>query len=245
MPYAQVDTSNYAKLVEGYPALQKFPKKFTDPKEFVDPYTYQKQLILALLDIDTYAAPESSILSIGTEFRGIGKSYLMSMMGTYLQGYSLTLDPKNDFKEIAKRRADPETWELFNERPLLFFDVSKNEKMVLGEKVDLGSYFEDLSSGVKCGGAWNPTSRPLIIFIGNDHLTLKSLGEFSGHRVDFYSIMSVGAPFPNAKGITDFQDYKLVVSQTMMAKIGMMAEEQVYARCTPELARFVLGCRAC
>ena len=170
----------------------------------------------------------------------------MNMMGTHLQGYLLTLDPKIDFKEITNRRGDPDTWELFNERPLLFYDVSKNEKMVLGEKVDLGPYLEELSSGAKCGGPWNATSRPLIVFIGNDHLTLKSLGALSGHRVDFYSIMSVGAPFPNAKGITDFRDYKLVVSQTMMAKIGMMAEEQVYGRCTPELARFVrLGCRAC
>ena len=56
---------------------------------------------------------------------------------------------------------------------------------------------------------------------------LKSLREFSAHRVDFYSILSVGAPFLNAKGITDFRDYTLVVSKTMMAKLGRKAEEQV------------------
>ena len=169
-------------------------------------------------------------MSIGTEFRQIGKSFLTTMMKTSLQGYSLTLNSAADFKEIAKRREDPETWSLFNERPVLFFDLSKDEKMVSGDKVSLGPYLEDLSSGAKCGGAWNPTSRPIIVFIGNDHLTLKSLGDFSAHRVDFYSIMSVGKPFPNAKGITDFPDYKLVVDHTMMAKMQMKAEEQVYAR---------------
>jgi len=225
--YSQVDTSNYAKFVEGHPALQQFPKKFTDPKKYVDPYTYQMQLILGVLDTDDLSAPDSSILSIGTEFRGIGKSYLMAMMQAVLQAYPLTLKLA-DFNEIAKRRADPEPWWLFNERPFLFYDIDKDEAKVLGEKVILGPYLEALSNGAKCGGApWNPTSRPIIVFIGNDHLTLKSLGDFSAHRVDFYSIMSVGKPFPNAKGITDFPDYKLVVDHTMMAKMQMKAEEQV------------------
>lgn len=191
------------------------------------PYIYQKQIICALLNYDI-DAPESSILSIGTEFRGIGKSYLMYVLKTFLQGYELTLDLKVDAREIARRRADPENWALFNERALLFHDITKNEKKVLGDKVDLGPYLEALQSGAaELGGKWDPTSRPLIVFIGNDHLTLKSLGEFSAHRVDFYSILSVGAPFLNAKGITDFPNYKLVVNETMMGKMRMRGEEQV------------------
>ena len=219
--------------------LKMFPKKFTYPPELTPPYIYQQQIIVGLLDLDKIPAPESAIVSIGTEFRGIGKSYLMGMMKAHLQGYALTLDPKIDFKEIEKRRGEPDEWGLFNERPLLYFDISKNEKKVVGDKVSFGTYFEDLSSGDKCGGRWNDSSRPLIIFIGNDHLKIESLGGFSGHRVHFYSIMSVGASFPNAQGITDFENYKLVVSKDMMAKIGKVAEEQVYGRGTPEFARLV------
>ena len=173
-------------------------------------------------DID---APESSILSIGTEFRGIGKSYLMYVLKTFLQGYELNLDLKVDAREIKKKRED-ETQERFNERPFLYFNIDKDEKKVL-DGMALGPYLEALSNGDKLGGAWNSTSKPLIIFIGNDPLQLKSLGEFSAHRIHYYEIRSVGEQFINEQGYPDFPNYKLKVSETMMGQIGKRAAEQV------------------
>ena len=188
---AQIDTTNFAEYVKGYPSLQAFPKKHTSPKEYVEPYTYQKQLILVSMDLDL-DAPDSAVLSIAANFRGIGKSVLMAMLSDVVQGVQLTLNLKIDAKEIQKRRADPDTYPRFNERPLLWYDIDKDEANVLGNKVNLGPYLEALSNGTKVGGPWNETSKPIIPLIGNDHLTLKSLGNFSAHRCHFYTIESVG-----------------------------------------------------
>ena len=151
-----------------------------------------------------------------------------------LQGHALIFDQKADAKAIIEKRKNPETYEIFNERPLLCYDIDKDEETILGDKVKLGPYLEALSNGNKFDGAWNSTSRPIIIFIGNDHLTLKSLGSFSAHRVHYYTIESVGEKISNAAGYDDYPDYKLVVSQTMMEKIGKIAMEQVLPPATAE-----------
>ena len=191
----------------------------------MDPYIYQMQLTLASLDTDTHAVPQSAILSIYTNFRGIGKNKVMDMLAAAVGGYPLTLDLKVDAREIKKKRED-ETQERFNERPFLYFNIDKDEKKVL-DGMALGPYLEALSNGDKLGGAWNSTSKPLIIFIGNDPLQLKSLGEFSAHRIHYYEIESVGEQFINKQGYQDFPNYKLKVSKTMMGEIGKRAAEQV------------------
>ena len=183
------------------------------------------QLTLASLDTDTHAVPQSAILSIYTNFRGIGKNKVMDMLTAAVGGYPLTLDLKVDAREIKKKRED-ETQERFNERPFLYFNIDKDEKKVL-DGMALGPYLEALSNGDKLGGAWNSTSKPLIIFIGNDPLQLKSLGEFSAHRIHYYEIESVGEQFINEQGYPDFPNYKLKVSKTMMGEIGKRAAEQV------------------
>ena len=191
------------------------------------PYTYYKQITCAALD-ENYDPPESAIVSIAGEFRNIGKSHLVQLFIDNLQAYLLTLDHKKDAKEIAMRRDNPETWHRFVERPLLVFDITKDEQKFKGDKVNLCSYLEALTTGAAdFGGPWDPTSRPLIIFIGNDHLTLACLGNFSAHRVHFYKIESRGKEFTNKQGFPDFPDYLLKVNDKMMKAMRMKGKEQV------------------
>ena len=225
MPCAQIDTTNFLECVKDFPSLQAFPKKHTSPKEYVRPYTYQKQIIQILMNLDL-DAPDSAVLSIATNHRGIGKSVLMAALSDVVQGVQLTLNLVKDAKEIQKRRADPNTYERCNERFFLWYDIDKDEAQVLGNNVILGPYLEALSNGTKVGGPWNESSRPVIIFIGNDYLTLKSLKNFSAHRVHFYTISSVGEMFRNTVGIEDYPDYKLIVNKDLMTKMQKKGSEQ-------------------
>ena len=45
-----------------------------------NPEAWEMQLTLAELDTDTHAVPQSAILSIYTNFRGIGKNKVMDML---------------------------------------------------------------------------------------------------------------------------------------------------------------------
>ena len=222
---AQIDTTNFAEYVQGYPGLQAFAKKHTSPKEYVDPYTYQKQLTLVLMNLDL-DAPDSAIINIGCNFRQIGKSVLMTMLNEHMQGLQLTFNLTKDAKEITRRRAQPDAYERFNDRPFLWYDIDKDEANVLGGKVGLGPYLEALSNGAKVGGSWNETSKPIILIIGNDHLTLESLGNFSAQRIHFYTIESVGEMFRNSINVQDYPDYKLIVNQDLMSKMVKKADEQ-------------------
>ena len=89
-----------------------FPKKHTGGDEFVEPYTFAKQAILAVLDQDGRSqpeakrhlctAPQSAIVSISSGYRGISKTKVVVELAKALGGYELTLDLNADAKKIKE-----------------------------------------------------------------------------------------------------------------------------------------------
>lgn len=194
-----------------YPLLKTYTDMIT--KKPTPPYTSQKQLTVAVLDEDI-SAPDCQILNISSSCPGVGKSSMISALKATLGGYELTLDPKVDFKAIKEMR-NGSTSEKWMERPFLFYDAIRGDSKLLN--TNLQEYFEALSEGSKMGGKWPVECKPLIIFIGNDFFSRTTIGNFSGHRIDFYEIAGIGEPDQNDR----YQDYKLVVA---VEKMKMMRE---------------------
>ena len=176
-------------------------------KGAASPYTFQKQLTVAMLDEDTLA-PDCQIINISSACPGVGKSTLMCALCNTVSGCELTLDPKVDFKKIKEMREG-------NAKPLLFYDAVRGDSKLLNTNHQ--EYFEAISEGSKMGGKWPAESRPFIVCIGNDFFSEKTIGNFSGHRVDFYGIVGIGEPDQNNR----YSDYRLEVA---VEKMKMMRE---------------------
>ena len=213
--------------------------KYGNEMPFKDPYTFQKQIAIKLLNLDS-KIPDVAIVGISTETRGIGKSKIMERLTKVFQGYALTLNPKTDFDEIANRRLDPEKYDKFVQRPLLFFDLKKEDedgKKIVENPFDakelnkfgFHQYLEYLSDGDWAYGKgsghkmdkWDG-AKPLIIFIGNDALPIEKLGSFSAHRVHYYTIRGIGEE--NHMNLAE--DYKLVVDEKLMGMLQLKGKEQ-------------------